>query len=146
MMKTAVLAAMLTMSALSQAEPKHIFNDGLLGVVEMLVLVGKGDGLRTRKHRLDLVLSFAHSAEDFLFRCNGLGGCELTAWDTLATVDDLKFPGGQTGVKVGADLSVGDLTHAAPQPVADQSTFIDNCFALEVFVARKGKRFADTVN
>ena len=29
--------------------------------VEMRVLVGNGDGLRTRKNRLDMVLSLTHS-------------------------------------------------------------------------------------
>ena len=59
--------------------------------------------------------------------------------------DDLKFPGSQTGLKIGADLAVGDLTHATTEPVADQRTFIHNRLALEVLVAGKGQRFSNAV-
>src|SRR5208282_6918640 len=99
------------------------------------MLVGYGDGLRARQNRLDLVLPLPHPAENFLFRCDGFGGGELTARNAVLTLDDLKFPGSQAGVKMGADLGMCDVTHAAPQPVADQRTFINNRLALEVLVA-----------
>ena len=47
---------------------------------------------------------------------------------------------------MGADLGMSDLAHTAAEPVADQGAFIDNRLALEVLVAGKGERFADTVN
>ena len=40
---------------------------------------------------------------------------------------------------------MGDLAHAATEPVADQRTFIHNRLALEVLVAGKGERFSNTV-
>ena len=110
------------------------------------MLVGNGDGLRTRKNWLDLVLSLAHPAENFLFGGDGFGGGELTARNALLPLDDLKFPGSQAGVKMGADLVMSDLAHTSAQPVADQGAFIDNRLALEVLVAGKGERFSDTVN
>ena len=111
----------------------------------MRMLVRYGDGPRTRKNGLDLVLSFTHPANNFLFRCNGFGGGELAARNALIPVDDLKFSGSQPGVKIGADLGVGDLAHSAPEPVAYQCAFIDNGLALEVLVTGKGKRFSNTV-
>ena len=112
----------------------------------MLVLIGNVDGLGTRKNWLDLVLSIAHMAEDFLFGGDGFGGRELSARNALRAFDDLKFPGSQTGVKMGADLGMSDLTHTSAQPVADQGAFIDNGLALEVLIAGKGERFSDPVN
>ena len=41
---------------------------------------------------------------------------------------------------------MGDLSHAAAEPVADQGAFVYNRFALEVLVAREGERLPDTVN
>ena len=79
-----------------------------------------------------------------MFRFNGFGGGELTARNALIPVDDLKFSRSQSGVKIGADLRMGDLPHATTEPVADQRTFIHNCLALEVLVARKGEGFANT--
>ena len=43
------------------------------------MLIGKGDGLRTRKNRLDIVLSLTDSADNFVFRLDGFGGRELTS-------------------------------------------------------------------
>ena len=136
--------ALDSLDAVGRAE--HIFDHALLCPIEMLVLVGNGDGLRTRKNWLDLVLSLAHPAEDFLFGGDGFGGGELTARNALLSLDDLEFPGSQAGVKMGADLGMSDLAHAATQPIADQRTFIDNRLALEVLVAGKSERFPDTVH
>ena len=83
------------------------------------MLVSNGDGLRTRKNRLDMVLSLTDSADNFMFCLDGFGGSELTAWDVLRSLDDLKFPRTQAGFKIGAELGMGDLAHAAPEPVAD---------------------------
>src|ERR1700688_666764 len=111
----------------------------------MPVLIGKGDGLRTRKDRLDLVLSLADPADNFMFRFDRFGGGELTTGHALRALDDLKFSGGQAGVKIGADLGVSDLPHTATEPVADQRPFIHNGLALEVLVAGKGERFSNPV-
>jgi hypothetical protein len=112
----------------------------------MLVLIGNADGLGTRKNWLDLILSIAHTAEDFLLGGDGFGGGELTARNALRAFDDLKFPGSQAGVKMGADLVMSDLTHTSAQPVADQGAFVHNRLAFEVLIAGKGERFSDTVN
>src|SRR5271165_1704333 len=101
----------------------------------MRVLVGKGDGLRTRKNRLDLVLALTHPAKNVMLCFDGLSGGELTTRNTLSAVDDLKLTGCQAGVKIAADLHMGDLSHPATKAVADQRTFIHNRFALEVLVA-----------
>ena len=105
------------LDAVRRAE--HILDHALLCPVEMLVLVGNGDGLRTRENWLDMILSLTHPAENFLFRCNGFGSGELTARNALRSLDDLKFSGSQAGVKIGADLGMGDLAHAAAEPIAD---------------------------
>src|SRR5271157_4165252 len=101
----------------------------------MLVLVGNADGLGTRKNWLELVLSIAHTAKDFLLGGDGFGGGELPARNALRAFDDLKFSGSQTRVKMSSDLGMSDLAHTSAQPVADQGAFIDNRLALEVFVA-----------
>src|ERR1019366_8723222 len=107
--------------------------------------VGNGDGLRTRKNRLDVVLSLTHPTENFMFRFDGFGGGELTAGNALIPLDDSKFPGSQAGIKIGADLGMGDLAHAAAEPIADQGTFIHNRLALEVLVTGKGERFSNAL-
>src|ERR1700720_1788691 len=109
------------------------------------MLVGEGDGLRARKNRLDMVLSLMNSADNFMFRLDGFGGGELTTENALRAFDDLKFSGRQAGVKIGAHLGMGDLPHPTAEPVADQSTFVYNRLALEVFVAGKRERFSNAV-
>jgi hypothetical protein len=42
-------------------------------------------------------------------------------------------------------LRVGNLSHAATKPVADQRAFIYNRLALEVLVAGKGERFSNSL-
>jgi hypothetical protein len=81
-----------TLNAVRRTE--HVLQYGLLCRVEVRVLVGKGDGLRTRKNRLDIVLSLTDSADNFMFRLDGFGGRELTARNALKALDDLKFSGG----------------------------------------------------
>ena len=80
-----------------------------------------------------------------MFRFDGFGGGELAARNALRPLDDLKFSGSQAGVKIGADLGMGDLAHAATEPVADQRAFIHNRLALEVLVAGKGERFSNAL-
>src|SRR5580692_1480439 len=80
-----------------------------------------------------------------MFRFDGFRGGVLAARNTLSSFHDLKFPGSQTSLKIVANLSMGDLTHATAEPVADQSTFIHNRLALEVLVAGEGERFSNTV-
>jgi len=72
---------------------EDIFDHALLCPVEMWVMVGNGDGARTGKNRLDMILSLTHPAENFLFRCNGFGSGELTARNALRPLDYLKFSG-----------------------------------------------------
>ena len=73
--------ALDSLDAVRRAE--HIFDHALLCAVEMRVLVGNGDGLRTRKNWLDLILSLTHPAENFVLRLDGFGGGELTARNAL---------------------------------------------------------------
>src|SRR5581483_11772860 len=80
-----------------------------------------------------------------MFCFDGFRGRELAAGNALRSFNDLKFPGSQTSLKIGANLSVGDLTHAAAEPVADQRTFIHNRLSLKVLVASKGQRFSNAV-
>src|SRR5258707_3138276 len=106
----------------------------------MLVMSGNGEGLRARKNRLDMVLSLTHRAENFVSRFDGFGGGELAARNALRPLDYLKFSGSHSGVKIGADLGMSDLAHAAAEPIADERTFIHNGLTLEVLVAGKGDR------
>src|SRR5271157_4038418 len=92
-----------------------------------------------------MVLSFTHRADNFMFRFDGLRGGVLAARNTLSSFHDLKFPGSQTSLKIVADLSMGDLTHATAEPVADQRTLIHNRLTLKVLVASKGQRFSNAV-
>jgi hypothetical protein len=133
-----------SLDAVGRAE--HIFDNALLRVVEMLVPVGNGDCLRARKDRLDLIFPLTHPMKNFPLAGDGFGSGELTARNPLVPFDDLEFPGGQAGVKMVAHLVMGNLPHAAPESVADQRTFINHRFALEVLVAGKSERFADTLN
>ena len=80
-----------------------------------------------------------------MFRFDGFRGRKLTARYTVRPLHDSKFPGSQASFKIGADLTVCDLSHAASEPVADQRTFIYNSLALEVLVARKGERFSNSL-
>jgi len=111
----------------------------------MLVLVGNADGLGPRKNWLDLVSSIAHTAKDFLLGGDGFGGGELPSRNTLLPFNELKFPGSQAGVKMGANLVMSNLADASAQPVADQGAFVYNRLALEVLVTGKRERFADSI-
>ena len=135
--------ALDSLDAVRRAE--HILYHALLCPVEMRVLVGKGDGVWTREDWFRMVLSLTHRADNFMFRLDGFRGGELAARNAKRPVNDLKFSGSQAGVKIGADLGMGDLAHSATKPVADQRTFIHNRLALEVLVAGKGERFSNTV-
>jgi hypothetical protein len=55
--------ALDSLDAVRRAE--NILDHALLCPVEMRVLVGNGDGVRTRKNRLDMVLSLTHSGGEF---------------------------------------------------------------------------------
>ena len=122
-----------SLDAVGRAE--DIFEHALLRVVEMFMPVGNGDRLRARKNWLDLIFPLAHPMKNFLFGGDGFGGGELTARNALLPLDNLEFPGRQSGVKMGANLGVGDVAHAAPESVADQGAFVDDRLALEVLVA-----------
>ena len=111
----------------------------------MLVLVGNADGLETRKNWLDLVLSIAHTAKDFVLGGDGFGGGELPPRKALLPFNDLKFSGSQARVKMGSNLGMSDLAHAASESVADQGAFVYNRLALEVLVTGKRERFADSI-
>src|ERR1700684_1249899 len=92
-----------------------------------------------------MVLSLTHPADNFMFRLDSLGGGELAAWNVLGAPSDLKSPETQRSLKIGANLSMGDLTHATAEPVADQRTFIHDRLTLKVLVASKGQRFSNAV-
>ena len=124
---------------------ENIFDHALLRVIEMRVLIGKGDGVWTREDWFSMVLSLTHRADNFMFRFDGFRGGVLAARNALSSFHDLKFPGSQTSLKIGANLSMGDLTHATAEPVADQRTFIHNRLTLKVLVASKGQRFSNAV-
>src|SRR5271170_3388485 len=100
----------------------------------MRVLIGKRDGVWTREDWFSMVLSLTHRADNFMFRFDGFRGRVLAARNTLRSLHDLKFPGSQTSLKIGANLSMGDLTHATTEPVADQRTFIHDRLPLKVLV------------
>ena len=124
---------------------EHILDHAFLCPVEMLVMIGNGDGLRTRKNRLDVVLSLTHPAQNLMFCFDGFGGGELAARNALRPLDDLKFSGSHAGVKISAHLGMGDLAHAPAKAIADERTFVHNRLALEVLVAGKGERFSNTL-
>src|SRR4029077_20857346 len=85
------------------------------------------------------------SADNFMFRLDGFGRCELASSTALMALDDSKFSRSQPCIEIGADLGMCDLAHPTTEPVADQSTFIHNRLALEVLVAGKGERFSNPV-
>jgi hypothetical protein len=111
----------------------------------MRVLIGKGDGVWTREDWFSMVLSLTHRADNFMFRLDGFRSGEVTTGNAFRSLNDLKFPGSQTSLKIGANLSVGDLTHTTAEPVADQRTFIHDRLPLKVLVTSKGQRFSNAV-
>src|SRR5580700_3625289 len=111
----------------------------------MPVLIGQGNSVRTRKNWLGMVLSLTHSPDNFMFRLDSLRGGELTARNAPRPIHDSKFSGSQSSRQIGADLSVGDLSHATAEPVPDQCTFIHNRLTFKVLVARKGQRLSNAV-
>jgi hypothetical protein len=116
---------------------QNILNHSLLGTVEMRMLIGNSNSPLTRQNGLDPILSFANPADDLLLGLDGLGGGELARWLALGTLDDLEFSRSQAGVKIAANLGVGDFAHAAAETITDQCTLIDDRLALEVFVTGK---------
>src|ERR1700691_1483969 len=100
----------------------------------MRVLIGKDDGVWTREDWFSMVLSLTHPADNFTFRLDGFRSGEVTAGNAFTSLNDLKFSGSQTTLKIGANLSMGDLTHATAEPVADQCTFINDRLTLKVLV------------
>ena len=50
---------------------EDILDHASLCPVEMLVMIGNGDGLRTRKNRLDVVLSLTHPPQNLMFCFDG---------------------------------------------------------------------------
>ena len=91
-----------------------------------------------------MVPALAYTANNLVFSRNCLGGCELTTWHGC-TFHSVKFSRGNTGIKIAANLSIGDVTHAPPKSVTDQCALIDDCLSLKILVARKGKRFPHAV-
>src|SRR5208282_6411462 len=77
---------------------ENIFDHALLRVIEMRVLIGKGDGVWTREDWFSMVLPLTHRADNFMFRLDGFGGRELTRRNALRALDDLKFSRCQAGV------------------------------------------------
>ena len=83
---------------------------------------------------------------NLLFRLDGFGRSKLTAWHPKTPLDGKELSCGETGIQIAANLRIGDLTHAATEPVADQSPLIDNGLPFKVFVARIRQRLTHTVN
>jgi hypothetical protein len=79
-----------------------------------------------------------------MFSRNRLGGCELAAWHGRP-FHSLEFCRGNAGIEIGANLGIGDVTHAPPESVTNQCPFIDDCLSLKILVARKGKRLPHAV-
>src|SRR5258708_3071622 len=98
---------------------EDILDHASLCPVEMLVMIGNGDGLRTRKNRLDVVLSLTHPPQNLMFCFDGFRGGELSARNALGSVEYLKFSRPQGGMKISGDLSMGDLAHAPAKAIAD---------------------------
>src|SRR4029077_7318760 len=92
-----------------------------------------------------MILSLTDSADNFMFRLDGFGRCELASSTALMALDDSKFSRSQPCIEIGADLGMCDLAHPTTEPVADQSTFIHNRLALAVLVTGKGERFSNAV-
>ena len=87
-----------------------------------------------------MVPARAYTANDLVFSRDGLGSCKLTTWHGRP-FHSLKFSRGNPGIKVAANLGIGDGAHAAPESVTNQCPLIDDCLPLKILVARKGKRF-----
>ena len=83
---------------------------------------------------------------NLLFRLDGFGRSELAAWHPKAPLDGQKLSSGETGIQIAANLRIGDLAHAATEPVADQRPLIDDSLPLEVLVARIRQRLTRPVN
>jgi len=80
-----------------------------------------------------------------MFCLDRLCGRELAPGNALRPLYDLKFPRGQTSVKIGANLGVRNLPHTATEAVADQRPLIYDRLAFEILVAGKGKGFSNPV-
>jgi hypothetical protein len=78
-----------------------------------------------------------HPADNFRFRFDGFGGGERTVRN-VRSLDNLKFSRGHAGVKIGADLGMGDHADASAKAIANQRTFIHNRLAFKVLGAGKG--------
>ena len=84
-----------------------------------------------------MVPALAYTANNLVFSRNGLGGRELTTRHGCP-FHSLKFSRGNAGIKIAANLGIGDVTHAPPESVTDQCALIDDRLALKILVARKG--------
>ena len=125
---------------------ENILDHGLLCPVQMRMLLGKVDGSGAAHGGLKVVLPGAHPVNNLLFRLDCFGRRELTTWHPMTTLDGQKLSCGETGVQIAAYLRIGDLTHAATEPIADQSPLIDNSLPLEVLVTRIRQRLTRPVN
>src|SRR3984893_584797 len=77
---------------------ENIFDHALLRVIEMRVLIGKGDGVWTREEWFSMVLSLTHRADNFMFRLDGFRSGEVASGNAFGSLNDLKFPGSQTSL------------------------------------------------
>jgi hypothetical protein len=134
--------ALNALNAISRTQ--HILNYSLLRPVETRLLVDNRDSSGSRENRLDLVTATAYAADNFLLRRNGLSRGELTT-RYMRTLHRLEFSRSNSGIKVAANLGVGDLAHTSPESISDQRPLIDNSFSLEVLIPRKRERFPHAV-
>ena len=96
---------------------QNIFDHALLSATEVWMLVGHLDRLRAGHHGLDLVLSFAHTADDFMLGLDGFGSGELATWETLRPFNDLELPGCKSAAEVRDHLRIG-YAHATAECIA----------------------------
>ena len=87
-------------------------------------MIGKGDGLRTRKNRLDVVLPLTQPPQNLMLCFDGFRSGELAARNALRPLYYLKFSRSHAGVKISAHLGMGDLAHAPAKAIADERTSV----------------------
>jgi hypothetical protein len=120
--------------------PEHILDNILLRRVEVRMLIGNSGRLPTRKYWSQLFPPIMHSANNLSFFVDSSCCCEQTIWEAWCALDCLKLARHCPALKVGANLQVSDLTHAAAESIADEQAFVYNGLTFKVPVARKSDR------
>ena len=121
---------------------QHILNHVPLSAVEVLVLIGSGDCLRSRENRLDLAPALPYTANDFVLSRDGFGCCELTTRH-LRPFHRLEFSGCNSSIQIAPDLCIGNIAHTSTESVPDQNPLVYDGLAFEILIARKSERFSN---